>query len=124
MPYVRATDAVDHEVHGVRFTAYANPGTGSGQLAAWRGEIPDGTAGVPHTVSHEEVLYLLSGSLRFSIDGEVAELSAGDVVIAPAGARLCVDNTSGAPATMWVSTSIGLSVTLPDGTTITPPWAN
>ena len=124
MPFVRSAQATVHEIHGVRFTAYANPGSGSKEVCAWHAEVPAGTAGVPHTINCEEVLYLLSGTLRLSIDGEVAELVAGDVAIAPPGALLGVDNAGGEPATMWVCTSVGLEATLADGSRITPPWAN
>ena len=124
MPYVRGGDAVVHEIHGVRFTAHANPGTGSREIAAWRGEIPAGTVGVPHTVSHEEVLHVLSGTLRFSVDGETADLGPGDTVIVPAGALFGVDNPTGEPAVTWVATGVGLTAVLADGSTITPPWAN
>lgn len=124
MPYVRSTEAVTHAIHGVTFVAHANPRTGSEEICAWRAEVPVGTVGVPHTVSREEVIHLLTGRLRFSVDGEVADLGPGDTVIAPAGARLGLDNVSGEPATMWVSTSVGLTATLADGSVITPPWAN
>ena len=124
MPYVRGREAVVHEIHGVRFTAHANPGTGSREIAAWQGEIPAGTVGVPHTVSHEEVIHVLSGTLRFTVDGEAADLEAGDTVIVPAGALFGLDNLTGGPATTWVATSVGLTAVLPDGGTLTPPWAN
>ena len=124
MPYVRSTEAVVHEIHGVRFTAHANPGTGSREISAWLAEVPAGTVGVPHTVSREEVLHLLSGALRVGIDGEAAELAAGDTAIVPAGSRLGLDNSGVEAATMWVSTSVGLTATLPDGSVLTPPWAN
>jgi quercetin dioxygenase-like cupin family protein len=124
MPFVRSAEAVTHEVHGVRFVAYANPGTGAAQVCAWRGEIPGGTAGVAHTVSQEEVMHILTGRLRFTINGEVADLDPGDVAIVPAGGRLCVDNVADRAATMWVATGVGLQATLPDGSTLRPPWAN
>ena len=124
MPVIRSADATVHEIHGARFVAHANPGTGSKEICAWRVEIPAGTTGVPHTISHEEVIHVLTGALRFSVDGEAADLVAGDTVIAPAGARFGVDNLSGEPATMWTVTSVGLTATLADGSTITPLWAN
>ncbi|MFC1416560.1 cupin domain-containing protein [Streptacidiphilus cavernicola] len=124
MPYVRGGQAVVHEIHGVRFTAHANPGTGSRAIAAWRGEIPAGTPGVPHTVSHEEVIHVLSGTLRFSVDGDTADLGAGDTAIVPAGALFRLDNPTDRPAATWVSTAVGLTAALPDGSTLTPPWAN
>lgn len=124
MPFVRSADAVTHEIHGARFVGYANPAAGSREVCAWRGEIPARTVGVPHTVSREEVLYLLSGGLRFTVDGEAAELVAGDAVIVPAGAEFAVDNLGDEPAATWVCTTVGLTATLADGAVLTPPWAN
>ncbi|WP_042402586.1 cupin domain-containing protein [Streptacidiphilus carbonis] len=124
MPVIRSADAAVHEIHGVRFVAHANPGTGSKEICAWRGEIPAGTAGVPHTISREEVIHVLTGALRFTVDGEAADLSSGDTVVAPAGALFQVDNLSGGPAAMWTVTTVGLTATLPDGSTLAPPWAN
>jgi quercetin dioxygenase-like cupin family protein len=124
MPFVRSSEAITHQIHGVRFVAYANPGTGTSQVCAWRGEIPAGTAGVAHTVSHEEVMHVLSGQLRLRIDGDAADLRPGDVAIVPAGAELKVDNVSGHDATMWVATSVGLQATMADGSVLRPPWAN
>ena len=46
----------------------------------------------------------------------------GEVVVVPAGAQLKVDNASTAAATAWVTTSVGLEATLPDGSLISPPW--
>ncbi len=124
MPFIRSSEALVHEIHGVRFTSYVRPATGSRDLAAWRGEIPAGTVGPAHVISHEEAFYVLSGRLRFTIDGDVAELGAGDAAVAPAGAALAVANTTDEPAHMWVTTRVGLSAELADGSIITPPWAN
>ncbi|MEV6323816.1 cupin domain-containing protein [Nocardia sp. NPDC051787] len=124
MPFARSTEAVVHEIHGARFISYVSPATGSRDLAAWRAEVPAGTAPPAHVISHEEAFYVLSGRLRFTIDGEAAELGAGDAAVAPAGSALAVANTSDEPAHMWVTTRVGLSAELADGSTITPPWAN
>jgi quercetin dioxygenase-like cupin family protein len=124
MPFVRSADAVTYDVHGARFHAYVNPAAGSQQLCAWVTEIAAGTVGVPHIVTHEEVLRVLSGHLRCRIDDEAGELVPGDVAIVPAGAELRVDNVGDATATMWVTTSVGLHATLADGSTLVPPWAN
>jgi quercetin dioxygenase-like cupin family protein len=122
MPFVHTADAVVHELHGVRFVSYAASALGSTELCAWRGEIPAGTAGPAHTISREEVFLLLSGSLELTIDGESRLLSPGDVAIAPAGTRLGVTNPTAEPATMWVTTTLGLEAELADGSRISPPW--
>jgi quercetin dioxygenase-like cupin family protein len=124
MPFIRGDEAVAHEFHGGRFVSYVRPGTGSRDLAAWRVEIPAAMAGPTHTISDEETFDVLSGCLRLTIDGESAELHAGDAAVAPAGSELAVVNTTDQPAHMWVTTRVGLIAQLADGNTITPPWAH
>jgi quercetin dioxygenase-like cupin family protein len=122
MPVIHAAQSVVHQMHGTSFTSYASPAHGSRELCAWRIEIPGGTEGVPHHVSREEVLYVLSGTLRVSVDGEAADAVAGDAVLVPAGARLRASNLAAGPATAWVTTTVGFAGVLPDGSWFTPPW--
>ena len=72
MPVLYAADAVVHELHGSVFTSFAAPARGSRELCAWRLEVPPGTRGVPHAVSKEEVLLVLSGALHVTLDGTPA----------------------------------------------------
>jgi mannose-6-phosphate isomerase-like protein (cupin superfamily) len=122
MPIIRAAQSVEHQMHGTSFTSYASPARGSRELCAWRIEIPGGTEGVPHHVSREEVLYVLSGTLEVSVDGEAGDATAGDVVLVPAGARFGASNLATEPATAWVTTTVGFAGVLPDGSWFTPPW--
>ncbi|SHN44499.1 cupin domain-containing protein [Cryptosporangium aurantiacum] len=122
MPVLQADSAVTHEVHGSRFTSYVRPAVGSAELCAWRLDVPAGTTGVPHRPSREEVLVILSGSAEVTLDGEVRTATAGDVVLVPAGASFRVD-VGDEPLRAWVTTSVGLTAELPDGSTLTPPWA-
>jgi mannose-6-phosphate isomerase-like protein (cupin superfamily) len=84
--------------------------------------VAGGTEGVAHRVTREEVFLLLSGELLVTLDGVSGRLTPGEVVLVPAGAELRVDNTSATPASAWVTTSVGLEATMPDGSTISPPW--
>jgi quercetin dioxygenase-like cupin family protein len=122
MPVIHADQAAVHQMHGTSFTAYASPARGSRELCAWHIEIPAHTEGVRHRVSREEVLYVLSGTIRASLDGQAEDAAAGDVIVVPAGAQFAVDNLGGEPATAWVTTSVGLLGVLPDGSWISPPW--
>jgi quercetin dioxygenase-like cupin family protein len=124
MPFVPASEAVAHEMHGVRFVSYAAPARGSRELCAWRGELAPGAAGPPHRISREEVFLVLSGRLDLTIDGQTRSLAAGDAAVATAGSSVGVGNATEELATMWVTTSIGLEATLADGSRISPPWAN
>ncbi|WP_405409964.1 cupin domain-containing protein [Streptomyces decoyicus] len=123
MPFIRSHEAVVHEIHGARFRSYIRPATGSRDLAAWTCEVPAATVPPAHVISQEETFYVLSGRLRFSIDGEIAELGPGDAAVAPAGSALAVANPADEPAQMWVTTRAGLTAELADGSTMAPPWA-
>lgn len=120
----RSADAVEHRMHGTVFRAFASPSTGSAELCAWRIQVAPGTAGVPHRVGRDEVLMISAGSLSVSLDGVEDRVEAGDVLVVPSGAEFRVDNDGDVPAEAWVTTSAGFAATLPDGTTITPPWVS
>ena len=122
MPIVREWDAVQHRLHGSTFHSFAAPASGSSELCAWRLEVAGGTEGVAHRVSREEIFLLMTGELVVTLDGVTAALAPGEVVLVPVGAQLKVDNVSAAAATAWVTTSVGLEATMPDGSLISPPW--
>lgn len=122
MPVVRSSEAVVHEMHGARFVSYATPLTGSKELCAWRGEIPPGTKAPAHTVSREEILYVLDGELLVTLDERTTRVTAGDTLIINSGATLSVENPGDRLAVTWVTTSVGLEAELADGTRIAPPW--
>ncbi|MBG0856457.1 cupin domain-containing protein [Streptomyces spinoverrucosus] len=124
MPVIRSSEAVVHEIHGARFVSYATPLTGSKELCAWRGEVPPGTKAPAHTVNKEEILHVLIGTLRVTLDGRTDDVAAGDTLIINPGSTLAVENPTDQTALTWVTTSIGLEAELADGTRITPPWAN
>jgi mannose-6-phosphate isomerase-like protein (cupin superfamily) len=123
MPVIHAAEAVVHRMHGASFTSYAAPARGSQELCAWRVEIPGRTEGVAHHVSREEVLYVLSGTMRAVLGDQAAEATAGDVVLVPAGSKFRIDNPADGPATAWVTAGVGLTAVLPDGSRVAPPWA-
>src|SRR5215468_813802 len=121
MPVIPAAEAVVHELHGTTFTSYAAPSRGSSELCSWRVEVPTNTAGVPHTVTREEVLCVTSGSARVTLGDETRDVTTGDVIVVPPGALFAL-STGDDAVTAWVTTSVGLEATLPDGSTIAPPW--
>jgi mannose-6-phosphate isomerase-like protein (cupin superfamily) len=123
MPVIRAAEGTEHNLHGVTFTAYANSGTGSAELCAWNLSVPAGQPGAEHRISKEELFLVKSGTPRISVDGAAVELAVGDVAVAPAGCLLQVDNPGSQDSEIWVTTSAGLSATLPDGSQLSPPWA-
>ncbi len=122
VPVFRTRDAVTFSTHGSRFVSYVAPSRGSSELCAWRLEVPPDTRGVAHRPNREEVLLVLDGELRVTLDGDRSVLGPGEVALVPAGSELTVD-TGPAGATAWVSTTAGLEAVTADGTRVTPAWA-
>ncbi len=122
MPVIRSADAVVHEMHGTRFTSYAAPARGSQELCAWRIDVPPGSTGVAHTITREEIVFVLSGAMEVTLDEAASTVPAGDAAVLPAGATVRVDNAGDEPVTAWVTTSVGLEAELADGSRIVPPW--
>jgi quercetin dioxygenase-like cupin family protein len=132
MPVIHAADATVHDMHGTRFSSYASPSRGTGELCAWRVDVPAGNAGVPHTVSQEEIVLVLGGTLHVTLSdghGDAGERAGavkggpGDVFVIPAGSTVRVGTPDGEAASAWVTTRAGLKATLADGSTVAPPWA-
>jgi mannose-6-phosphate isomerase-like protein (cupin superfamily) len=124
VPVIHANQAAVHKLHDTSFTAYASPERGSQELCAWLIEIPGRTTGIPHHVSREEVLYVLSGTVQATVDGRAEQASVGDVILVAAGAQFAVSNLTDGPATAWVTTSVGFRGVLPDGSWFAPPWTH
>ena len=123
MPVIHSTEGTAHDVHGTTFTAYANSSTGTADLCAWSTRVPAGEPGLPHRVSREEIFLVTAGTPRFTIDDETTEPAPGDVVITPAGSLLTIEALGDQDSIIWVTTTLGLTVKLPDGTEFAPPWA-
>jgi mannose-6-phosphate isomerase-like protein (cupin superfamily) len=124
MPIYRGAEAVEHRLHGSVFRAYASPSNGSRELCAWRVEIAAGVTGVPHRVGRDEVLMISAGELSISLDGVAGRVAAGDVLVVPAGTEFRADNEGSVTVEAWVTTTAGFEATLPDGSTIVPPWVS
>lgn len=112
------------QLHGVSFTSYANSQSGTKTLAAWLADFPPQTPGTAHSMTEEEVLFLVAGTLTIEIDDESFEAQAGDAVVVPAGSAFRVSNDSQLPAQAWVTTTLGMTAQMLDsGQNVTPPWA-
>jgi quercetin dioxygenase-like cupin family protein len=122
MLVVRHGSADTVELHGARFTSCSAPSKGGTELAMWTVDVPAGAPAAPHRLDREEVLHVLAGRLTVAVDGEPAELAAGDTLAAPAGSLLSVGAVD-APARLLACTRAGLTATMADGTVINPPWA-
>jgi mannose-6-phosphate isomerase-like protein (cupin superfamily) len=123
MPIIRSTEAITYELHGSAFHSYVTAARGGTELCAWQLSVPANVTGVAHRPSREEVLLILEGSARVTLDGVSSELTMGDVALVSAGSEFGVDSGP-TGVTAWVTTTRGLEAVLPDGSRVAPPWAN
>ena len=119
-----AESADSFTAHDVVFHSHVRSQLGSRQLAAWRADFVPNTAGRPHRMSAEEVFHVLAGEITTEVDGYTALLRAGETIAVPAGSLFCASNLSGSPASAWVVTPVGMTVTMEDDSSfMAPPWA-
>jgi quercetin dioxygenase-like cupin family protein len=123
MPIADAGTASVHEMDGVRFTPLAVPSTGSTEISVWRVELPPHGDAVPHELTREEVLVVLSGTARASIDGRVAEVRAGGAVIVPPDTPFSLTAAGEEPVVALAYLPVGGQARMPGGEPFTPPWA-
>jgi len=113
---------IEHRMHGAVFRSYVAPSRGSHELCAWQVAVDPGVRGQGHEISHEEVFLVLAGTPTLTVDDRTSSLGAGDVVLAPAGSTVRLDNDAAETAELWVTTSVGLTARLADGQEVAPPW--
>jgi mannose-6-phosphate isomerase-like protein (cupin superfamily) len=122
MQVIRADEAPRFQLPGVEFTGLAAPSRGSGQVCTWKLTVDPGVRGdTTHTLDCDEVFMVLSGSVQVTPDG--AAIGAGDAVVVPAGEPISITNLGENPAELHVVITAGFTATMPDGSTLQPPWA-
>ena len=83
MPIIHPTDTTTHETHGATFTSYTAPSLGSTQLCVWQLPSHPTTPGQPHTITHEEVLVITTGTPTITLADTTTTLHPGDAVLVP-----------------------------------------
>jgi mannose-6-phosphate isomerase-like protein (cupin superfamily) len=122
MQVIRAAEAPRFQLPGIEFTGLAAPSRGSGQVCTWKLTVDPGVRGdTAHTLDSDEVFMVLSGSVQVTPDG--VALGAGDTVVVPAGEPISVTNLGETQAELHVVITAGFTATMPDGSTLQPPWA-
>jgi quercetin dioxygenase-like cupin family protein len=123
MPITDAGTASVHELAGTRFTPLAAPSSGSTEICVWRVELPPHSDAVPHELTREEVLVVLSGTARASIDGRVTDVAAGGAIIVPAETPFSVTAVGDEPMVALAYLPVGGQARMPGEEPFTPPWA-
>jgi quercetin dioxygenase-like cupin family protein len=121
MPLITSSDAEVFETHGTRFSSYVRPSRGSGELCAWRADVPPGLRGAPHRPTREEVICCIEGELVITLDGTQHSLHPGDVAYVPADTEVRLDGGRDGGAA-WTTSLTGLEAVMGDGTRLRPAW--
>ncbi|MGN6791932.1 MAG: cupin domain-containing protein [Streptosporangiaceae bacterium] len=123
MHIITADSAPRFDLPGVEFTGYAAPSRGCEDLCAWQITVAPGlVSDQAHTLDHDEVFLVTSGTMTLSPDSQA--LAGGDCAIVPAGSPILLGNPGEQPATAHVLIKAGFTAKMADGSAVpTPPWA-
>jgi mannose-6-phosphate isomerase-like protein (cupin superfamily) len=120
---IRSEDAPTFEQGGATATGYASPSRGAHDLSMWRISLVAGEASPVHALSREEVFLALRGSATVTIDGVEELLAEGDCLVVPGGAPFALRAGDDGLTAVCAMVAGGQATILPDGPTLTPPWA-
>ena len=90
-------------------------------VAVWRTELAAGTPGPRHTIDVDQLLVVLTGSVRVDIGETSYDVGAGDAVKLPGGAVRVITPTDGAATTLTVGRA-GAHARVGDGDPVPVPW--
>ena len=120
---ITAASAPTFTQDGTTAVGYASPSRGAADLSLWRIRLDPGTASPYHALSREEVFLALDGDAVATVDGAEHPLSPGDCLVVPPGVPFALAAGGGGFAAVCAMAAGGEATILPDGPTITPPWA-
>ncbi len=123
MPVIHAPAEPTHDLGGTRFTSLATPQRGATDTAVWRVEIAAGTPPTPHSLTREEVFFVLEGTASVCIGDDQDAAVAGDAIVVPAGMSFELSNAGPGRLHLLCCMPVGGQARLADGTVFTPPWA-
>src|SRR4051812_47136198 len=120
---IRFDDAPRFTAGGTTATGYASPSRGAQSLSVWRIALAAGECSPPHTLTHEEVFLALEGSATATIEGIDESVRAGDGLIVPPAVSFTLCAGADGFGAVCAMRAGGQATLMPDGPTITPPWA-
>jgi mannose-6-phosphate isomerase-like protein (cupin superfamily) len=120
---ISSHDAPTFQQDGVSAIGYASPSRGARDLSVWRLSLVAGERSPAHSLSREEIFVALDGSAVAIIDGVTHALAAGDCLVVPTDTSFTLIAGEGGLEAFCAMAAGGQATLLPDGPTITPPWA-
>ena len=101
----------------------ATPGRGAEEVSVIRQRQSPGAANPPHLHDREEVMIVLTGTVKVTIAKEETELSAGDALIVPANTMHRIETIGEAEAGWLLAAPAGVRFLFSDGREASPAWA-
>lgn len=101
----------------------ATPGRGAKEVSVIRQWQAPGTSNPSHSHDREEVLLVLSGTVKVTTEKESVELSAGDALVVPANVVHRIETTGGSEAEWFLVAPAGVRFLFSDGREASPVWA-
>jgi quercetin dioxygenase-like cupin family protein len=121
---IRFEDAPIFNQGGTTATGYASPIRGAHSLSVWRIALAPGESSPPHTLSHEEVFLVLEGSATATIAAADETIGTGDCLIVPPGTPFTLHAGRDGFGAVCAMVAGAQATIVPDGPTLTPPWAS
>ena len=123
MPIVSVSDAPKFELPNVTFTGLASPQRGSKENSVWRLALAPKAPGLPHQLTREDTIIVLSGTAIAEIGKERHRLSVGDAIIVPAMTDFSLSNDSAEPFEAIAVLPVGGQAIIGNDAPFVPPWA-
>ncbi len=123
MPIHRKPATHTHALPGARFTSLATPRLGTTTTSSWRVELSPGAPGTPHELTSEELLFVLDGRAKVTLDDQESEVLAGDCIVVPPNTPFMLEAVGSSPFSAICCFPVGGRARLADGQEFTPPWA-
>lgn len=101
----------------------ATPSRGASEVSMIRQRQAPGAANPPHSHDREEVMVMLSGTVKVTAEKEDADLSAGDALIMPANVVHQIETIGEAEAEWLLAAPAGVQFMFADGREASPAWA-
>jgi mannose-6-phosphate isomerase-like protein (cupin superfamily) len=96
---------------------------GSSETSVWQVEVPPDAPEVPHQMTREEILVVLEGVARATVDDEVADVRPGGTIVVPAGSTFSLTAAGPQPVVAMACLPVGGQACMPGEEPFTPPWA-
>jgi quercetin dioxygenase-like cupin family protein len=123
VPLIRAPESFTHELPHARFCSLATPSRGASQTSVWRVQLTRSSHEAPaHSLTHEEIFVVLSGTVRFVVAGADQDAHPGDTMVVPRETEISISCLS-EQAEMLCCLPVGGQARMGTGELFTPPWA-